>query len=601
MNLQKITLTLIVTLLLLPSLIFGVTKPEPKPGPKMDKEYPITLGGNRPVKNVIILIPDGCGVSHITIARHFKGEKLAQDAMDAGLMTTYSANSVVTGSAAAATAFGCGVKTTESSVIGVKCLGILPGETAFPLCRKYPVVGTLEPDMQWKPVASVLEAARLRGLSTGLIATSRITHATPAGFSAHWHDRGNDNVIMEQQVYQNIDVVFGGGGRHLIPSSISGGKRSDGENLLQWLQANGYDYITTRTQLQALPTSSQKVWGMFNSSHMAADINRKYFAQEEPSLAEMTQKAIDILSKNNVGFLLVVEGSQVDWASHNNDPVGTVTEYIAFDSAVAVAMEFAKSNKSTEVIVFPDHDNGGMSLSRRYDGYTDLGTNDIVDQLKKATITSFGLLDTLIRYKKAGNSIDFDVVVSFLQDFMDIEPLTSEDTADVENIVSSVIAGSMGDQNIAYIGEIISRRCHIGWTTFGHTGNDVPVHVFYNGQRNRKPAVTLHDNTDVAWHCVEDLMRVDLVKVNDRLYNEANELFSTVPGAAVTVEAEDVNSSTGSVTVTQGDKKAVFPLFKNLMIADNDTTVLEGLVTYSLQSKKAYLPAQAKKAFEMLP
>jgi alkaline phosphatase len=469
---------------------------------------------------------------------------------------------------------------------------MLPGRSEFPISCAYNLTGPLPAEWAWKPIASVVEAARIRGLSTGLVATSRIAHATPAGYSSHWHDRNNDNVIIEQQVYENMQVVFGGGGRHLIPTSISGGKRTDGENLLSWLTSRGYSYVTTKDQLASIiPSAATKVWGMFNPSHMQADINRKYFAPTEPSLAEMTSKAIDILSTNSVGFFLMVEGSQVDWASHNNDAVGTVTEYMAFDSAVSVALQFAKRNASTEVIVFADHDNGGMSVSRLGDSYTDLSADDLTAQLKKAKITAFGLLDMMIRFKAAGNTVDSLVVAQFLNDFMGVTDLASGDSYDVNATIASVNAGSMNDPDVANIGRIIDRRSHIGWTTYGHVGNDLPIYSYKVSNPNSI------DNTEIAWHCAGKLMQVDLWKVNTRLYQEVNSLFADVSGAVVTVDTVDCDKSKGSITVSNGISTAVFPFFKNFMICGTDTTLLEGLATYSSPGKKAYLPAQAKKAF----
>jgi alkaline phosphatase len=175
-------------------------------------------------------------------------------------------------------------------------------------------------------VATVLEAAKQQGRSTGLVATSRITHATPAAYASHIDDRGKDNDIMEHLVYNNLNVALGGGKRHLVPEENcnltdvpEGGKRSDCQDLLAVLKDRGYAFVETKQELMDLPGNTDKVWGMFAMSHMQPDIDRQHFAPEEPSLAEMTEKAIEVLNRNENGFFLMVEGSQVDWAGHNND------------------------------------------------------------------------------------------------------------------------------------------------------------------------------------------------------------------------------------------------------------------------------------------
>lgn len=548
------------------------------------------------LKNVIVLIPDGCGTEHMTFARWFKGEKLAQDNMDAGLVRTYSANSLITGSAAASTALACGFKTWEQDG-AVKCLGMLPDSVVFPLSSENPIIGKLPDSLQWRPVASVLEGARLVGKSTGLIATSRISHATPAGFSSHWHDRDNDNVIIEQQVYENINVVFGGGMRHLLPSTVQNGKRKDNENLRDVLIKRGYKVITTKAEIAELPPNTKKIWGMFNLNHMSADINRKFTGPEEPSLAEMTKKAIDILSQNKKGFFLLVEGSQVDWASHNNDPAGVVTEYIAFDSAVSIALEYAKKHADTEVLVFPDHNNGGLSIGNHStdNSYTDLKLDQVVRSVKNVKITSFGLLDSLIRYYKKNSSIDSSVVAQHLFSLMGIESITVSDTANVKGILASVKEGKTADTDVANIGAILSRRCTIGWTTHGHTAGDVP---FYSLKKKTHETI---DNTNIAEY-ISNCLGIDLKMVNVRLIYEAKVLFSGITGVTVTVDSVDATNGNGAVTIKKDNRVFVFPFYKNIMIepSKSDTTELEGLTLYSQKSNKAYLPIQAKKAISDL-
>lgn len=537
-------------------------------------------------KNIILLVPDGCGISHQTIARWFKGAPLASDQLNPGLCITKSGNSMITGSAAAATAFATGHKTWEQEG-GIRCVGMLPDSLVFPHPQKLPA------SMQWRPVASVLEAARIMGKSTGLVATARISHATPAAFSSHWHERENENVIIEQQVYQNIDVVFGGGMSHLLPDSIAQGKRPDGENLQEVLASRGYKVISTRSQLKDLSAETKKVWGLFNKSHLCPDINRPYFGKEEPSLAEMTQTAISILSRNSKGFFLLVEGSQIDFASHNNDPVGVLSEYLAFDSAVQVALDFARKDKNTIVMVFPDHDNGGISLGLRGDTYTDMPTSKVLPSLKKAKITAAGLLDTLIRAHKIV-SVNFTFAASALKTFMGIDTLTSQDSADVNALLVSVRNGAKSDPDVANVGRIISRRSSIGWTTHGHCGTNVWI---YGLGVNFSSII---DNTDIAKICFKNL-NVSLDSINRILFQDVKELFGEFKDITIIIDSSNSKDAKGSVTVSTPDKSAVFPFFKNEMWLKNGKVVqMEGITVYSEKSGKVFLPQQALKLFNKI-
>ncbi|MBN1602101.1 MAG: alkaline phosphatase [Chitinispirillaceae bacterium] len=557
-------------------------------------QMPVTTELQGVAKNIIILIPDGCGTAHMTLTRWVKGSSLAQDAMNAGLVKTNSVNSIITGSAAAATAIACGTKTREQDG-GVKCLGILPDSAALPLTFKDTIIGKLHDTLQWKPVSSVLEGARLAGKATGLVATARISHATPAGFSSHWHDRDNENVLMEQQVYGNIDVVFGGGMRHLLPSTQTIGKRKDNEDLKKVLLGRGYTIISTSDELKNLPAQTRKVWGLFSTSHLAPAIDRKYTGKKEPSIAEMTRKAIQILSKNKEGFLLVVEGSQVDWASHNNDPAGVVTEYLAFDSAVAVALAFARTSPATEVLIFPDHDNGGMSIGNRNtdETYTDLKPEQVVKPIRDVTITSAGLLDSLIRISKTGNTVDSTIVVQHLSTLMSISDISSQDTADIREIVKSVKDEKNNRADVASVGRILSRRCAIGWSTIGHAAHDVP---FFSLRKNSHEVI---DNTQIAQY-VAGWLGFDLEKVNKRLVNEAHSLFAEAKDITISLDTTGAADGNGSVTVKGAKKSVMFPFYKNIMIdlSKPDTVELEGLTMYSQIGNKVYLPWQAKVAFQ---
>jgi alkaline phosphatase len=443
-----------------------------------------------PVKNVIVMVPDGCSTSIQTLARWYKGEPLAIDPHATGSMATYMSNSVITGSAAAATAFATGTKTTARFIgVGPRPDDLLEGEEA-------------PEHLQYAPLATVLEGAKLQGMATGLVATSRITHATPAAYAAHIHDRGMDNEIMEHIVYNMVDVVFGGGGRHLLPSDL-GGRRTDSQDLQADLVNRGYQFVETRDELMAL--SAGKVWGMFASSHMAADFDRAHVAQTEPSIAEMTAKAIELLSQDPDGFFLMVEGSQIDWAGHANDPAYMVTDFIAFDDAFKVAYDFAVADGETLIVAFPDHNTGAMSVGNdATDGsYTSVTIDDMVGPLRGMTCSSWTLSTFIGEDTSAAN------VKAMVSEYWGLE-FTDDDIALLNAKLDS---GMSLDYALAEVAS--TNHTYIGWTTNGHSGEDVPVWSYgprriFGGIDNTQIAKRIAGMLGFSLDPVRNLLFVDL-------------------------------------------------------------------------------------------
>ncbi len=433
-------------------------------------------------------------------------------------------------------------------------------------------------------MASILEAAKLAGKAIGIVATSRVTHATPAAFAAHIQDRGWDNEIMEHMVYDNVDVVFGGGARHLIPeggvytTSFGdewSGKRTDGENLLEVLQERGYQFIDSKEQMSAV--TSGKVWGLFDDSHMQPDMDRQHFAEHEPSLAEMVAKAIEILSQDPDGFVLMVEGSQVDWAGHNNDPIYMVTDFIAFDDSVKVAADFAEADGRTAVMAYPDHNTGGMKIGHYYTamGYTETSIEDLVAPLKGMTMTANGVV------AKMTDDTDAALKTS-VKDNWGIE-LSAEDIADIRELESEV------GLSYALARSVSTYHTVIGWTTHGHTGETVP---FWATTNFGAPANVI-DNTDLAKIAAEAI-NVDLKKTTNKLYVDLDET-----GVNYTVDITDPENP----IVKIGDWE--LPVNKDYMVKTLEkdkkkrtvvktvTVELPGLTVYAPETGKVYLSKMA--------
>jgi len=515
-----------------------------------------------PVKNVIVMLTDGTGPEAWPLARWVKGAPLAVDEILTGAVRTYGADSVITDSAPGATAYATGYKSGDKG-ISVGAWNVTIDAARSNVAPAY------------VPVATLIEGAKLSGRAVGLIATSNVQHATPAAFSAHWHDRGNYNELGEQQVYQGMDVVLSGGLQYLLPKEVTGGRREDHENLVDVLTARGYSIVKTRDEM--LAATSGKLWGAFAPDSMAYDIDRAQLAPGQPSLAEMTDKAIQLLSGGakgkSGGFFLFVEGSKVDWGAHDNDPSELVSDLLAFDNAVKVALDFAKKNGETLLVVVSDHGTGGITIGTASDkNYTQTDDDSVVAPMRAAKVTTEGLGKIL-----AGDSSEENIKKVFAEQW-GMSDLTADDLKALQtamNAKSSITGIAAG---------ILSKRARLGWTTGNHTGAD----LFLFSYGPDRPT-GLWQNTDIGRLCAKE-MGFDFESLNARLFVEAVSSFAAV-GLEATLDKTDPANPV--LVVTKGTAKVEFPLSKNILIHDGKATELEGIVVQAEKLGKVYLPKQA--------
>ncbi|MBP2626606.1 MAG: alkaline phosphatase [Firmicutes bacterium] len=510
-----------------------------------------------PAKNVIVLMTDGTGATHTALTRWYKGTLLPQDALIVGGVRTYGADSIITDSAPAASSFATGHKTDD------KFISVLPARTIIP------GIPPISDDLIYKPVASVLEGAKLKGKSAGIVATSNIQHASPAAYSAHCPDRSNYEEIAKQQVHLNIDVVLGCGKQYLIPKE-QGGTRFDNENMIDLLKAKGYGFVENRTDM--LNYKGHKMWGIFANDAMDYDMDRKYLHPEQPSLAEMTKKAIDVLSQNPKGFFLFVEASKVDWASHSNDPVGVISDSLAYADAIQVALDFAKHDGNTLILCFADHSNGGMSIGSKKSNktYSSTPLEQLLDPLKKASMTGEG-----VEIMLDGNLSETNIR-SIVNQYYGVDDLTA---AEIEAIQKA----KKGTLN-AVLGPIISNRSIIGWTTNGHTGEDVFLYAY----GPNKPS-GLIENKNLAYICANTL-GYDLDQADSNLFSEASSTFKTI-GATVSIDKTDPANM--MLVIEKGSKRAEMSFSKNLIKINGKTYEMTGITVYAPKTEKVYIPKQA--------
>lgn len=306
-----------------------------------------------PLKNVILMIPDGTSAPVVTLSRWVKmgrksvnGPGLNIDPWFCGFVKSYNSDSPIGDSAPTGSAYATGHLSQTGFVA-----------TYPPPHPGYDLI-PVDPKRAWHPMLTVLEAAKMQGKRTGLVVTCQFPHATPADFSAHTPNRGDYDGIAKQMVHNHLNVVFGGGAQYLSPL-----KRKDKLDLVGELKTRGYRYLTHADTLKRLTAADTLAWGCFAPNDLPYVTELK--TDTIPSLAEMTAKALEILSSGPNGFFLMVEGSKVDWAAHDNHARNMVNEFLAFDDAVKVALDFARKDGNTAVIICPDHGNSGISLGNK--------------------------------------------------------------------------------------------------------------------------------------------------------------------------------------------------------------------------------------------
>lgn len=419
----------------------------------------------KPVKNVIVMIPDGTSLATVSIARWLQWyqdpskPKLNIDPYLCGTVRTHSSNAPIGDSAPTTSCYMTGQPSRTGYV------------STYPEQDKDNDIYPTEAERAFQPLTTVLEAGKiLQGKATGLVFTCEFPHATPADCSAHSYKRGRYDWIAPQMVHNELDVVIGGGVSILT------------EEMENELVANGYKVY--RNDLQGMRADKgEKMWALYGDKEMAYDLDRD--PNQQPSIEEMTRKAIEKLSKDPDGFFLMVEGSKVDWAAHGNDPVGMATDFLAFDRACGAALEFARQNGETAVVILPDHGNSGISLGRRScTGYDKLSKDQLFHQFSLYKLTAEGFA------KKVNNIPNSEVQQMFSQyagfELTDEEMNALNNCKDYKNSPIPAEQRKTDDNSSMYSGNLTGLMAHIitsrtcfGFTTGGHTGEEVFLAAYH--------------------------------------------------------------------------------------------------------------------------
>lgn len=320
--------------------------------------------GPRRAKNVILFVGDGMTVANRTLARlmskgmvegRYNGELAMDDMPHMALISTAGTDSVITDSANSAHAYTTGHKSCTNA-LGVYC-------------------AKNKNTLLHPKVETIAELAKRKGggMAVGVVTNTEIEDATPASMVSHTRRRSDYNEIVEMFHAVKPEVILGGGSPNFLPQSTPGSKRKDDQDFIRNFERDGFTFVSTKAELQKAASGSQKVLGLFNTGNVDGALDLKILKKgsvskfpDQPDVAEMTKAALDILSKDPRGFVLMVESGRIDKYSHSLDWERSVYDTIMLDNSVQIAKDFAGSRNDTLIIVVPDHAHP-MSLIGVYD------------------------------------------------------------------------------------------------------------------------------------------------------------------------------------------------------------------------------------------
>ncbi|AHG01769.1 hypothetical protein HALLA_00325 (plasmid) [Halostagnicola larsenii XH-48] len=369
--------------------------------------------GDDGIENVIVLIGDGMGFDPIEVTSVVHGDLALQSMTGVGYTRTNSLSGEVTDSAAAGTALATGQKAYNGqiSVHGDADAG--------------------EDDVT--PLATQLEIAQSIGKSTGLVSTTRITHATPAVYASHVPDRGMEAEIAAQLVESDVDVLFGGG------------RQEFDDETLDRAESEGYELLYDADDLGS--ASGEKLLGLFDDSHVTYTLDRD---DSIPALPEMTAAAVDHLERGDDGFFLMVEGGRIDHAEHGNDAQSAVAETKEFDEVVDWALEYVEDRDDTLVVVASDHETGGMATG---DGY---GSPIETDAIANAEASNAAIAAAIEDGADIREAVETHVDVD----------LTDDDVERIEEATEESGAYALSNE----LGAVVSQHLGVAWASNVHTG-----------------------------------------------------------------------------------------------------------------------------------
>ncbi|KAI5867920.1 alkaline phosphatase-like protein [Durotheca rogersii] len=460
------------------------------------------------------MVSDGMGPASLSLTRSFRqytdgleyGNTLTLDKHYWGSSRTRSSSSLVTDSAAGATAFSCGQKSYNGAI------STLPDFT---------------------PCGTVLEAAKKAGYKTGLVVTTDITDATPACFASHVHYRSQNDEIALQEVGNGplgrvVDLMFGGGRCRFLPNSTAGGCRADDINVVEIARKeHGWNYINDRAAFDEFWESKKDVplpmLGLFADYDVPFELDRRNMNDVYPSLSEMAKTALKALEKategSDKGFFLMIEGSRIDHAGHGNDPAAQVREVLEYDKTFAAVLDFLEQSSTPGVLVSTsDHETGGLAVARQVNAdYPQYLWYPAV--LANASSSSEHLAHHLREHISKSTEQSLDKLKKFIEVELVASGLGIHDASEEE----LTALASDPDRAQSLFADMISVRAQIGWSTHGHSAVD--VNIYSSGGPGAEAIRGNVENTDVGKY-LRDYLNVDV----DAITKELNDKMGSGAG-----------------------------------------------------------------------
>lgn len=514
----------------------------------------------RPVKNVIVMIPDGTSIGVYSAARWYKmynkmGDRLHIDPYFSGTVTTHSSNAPIGDSAPTGSTYATGVlQKTGNIAIHPETD---PGNDIYPV----------DANRTYQPAATILEASKIeKNKAVGLVVTCEFPHATPADFSAHHYSRGNYKALAPQMAYQNLDVMFGGGNGILT------------DDIKQHFNNKGVTLIQDDRNAMLNYNGNGKVWALYGERALPYSHDRN--PEKVPSIAEMTEKALQILSKNENGFFLMVEGSQVDWAAHANDAIGMITEYLAFDEAVGKVMEFAEKDGNTAVVIMADHGNSGFSIgSKNCPGYDKLSIDKLFSAVSQYKLTANGIEAVLVKTKPENVKSEFKKFTGIDLTDEELKTLLSS-----KNYKESDYTKVGTSENMAHnIVNIMNSRTCFGFTTGGHTGEEVLMASYHPQGDILRGNVR---NVDVNKYLVKvSGLDKSLQELSDEIFVKHTDVFS-----GMNMSVDKKNPEFPVLTVKKGKNNLEIKAFSSVAKLNGKPFDIGSVVVYIDKNDTFYLP-----------
>jgi alkaline phosphatase len=425
------------------------------------------INKNIKAKNIIVIVSDGMSTGTLNMTDLYLNRKTGKGSnwlqlykdnrVSRALMDMASASSLITDSAAASSSWGSGFRVKNGSLnVGAN------GEEYLPIWQKFKKAGKM----------------------AGCVTTVPITHATPAGFCVASKSRNSQEAIAEMYLDLKFDIMMGGGNNYFSETS-----RKDKRNMYQEFSSKGFNVVKSRSEMLAVD-NSKPIVGVFYDDGLPYSKDReqsKELSEKIPTLAEMTQRAIDKMKHHPKGFVLQVEAGKVDWAAHANDVAGLLYDQVAHDEAIKVAIDFAEKDKNTLIIITTDHGNANPGLiygddaNRNFDSIQQYKqTNDwVLNGITKETT----IAQVKERFEYATNCI-----------------LKEEEAKDILSFYSQIKMedGIYNPKKLPFkkVAEIQQQYNSVGWISMHHSADYTELAMFGPGSHLLKPFIK---NTDLHY------------------------------------------------------------------------------------------------------